>query len=600
MSIQTNFYNALIDWRFDQPNLSVNGKYVLSIQYMNQVLDHLKSIGYSGVTLETNVPVDVQTGKIQTTAYFGPDGKPMLPPEDHSLPKTTWSVVDLAKQKGFSVDLKLNIVDVNNDFPITKNSIANTFSTKEFFQSVTQYEKNIAIKAQEHKVDRIYVGVHQAGLDTEEFRSDWTNLIKEIKSVFSGVISYEGNYWTKNSPLYDLVDQIGLTFGYEAYLLKKTTDINEIINSYLSTVSQIDSIANAYSKPIILVGVHYNAADGGGFWTDLLSGKSLDSFKADYELQAARFDAFFNLLSTKMNTKIVGVDFRQYAPWQDSFVARYESGTDSWPDLKKWYLYCILDDNLAASPSAEAVISQYVKQPWGFRTYFPGTTGNDIFNGTQYADYFVGSSGNDIMSGGLGNDTLLYRSGKTQYDGGSGTDIIKVEAARLGFTLSHQTDGSFKLKEGTTDNYVSATNVERVKFNNNDVVALDIQGNAGQAYRLYKAALDRTPDANGLAGWIKYMDDGSQLTSMAQQFIDSQEFKTKYGALDNRNFVNQLYLNVLARNGELAGVDGWVGGLANGLTRAQVLVGFSESSENQTNVIGQIKDGIAFNEWWLA
>lgn len=598
MSAQPNFYNALIDWRFDQPELLVNGKYILSLEYINQVLDHLKLVGYTGITLETNVPIDIQTGKIQTTAYYGPDGKPMLPPQDHSLPKTTWSVVDLAKQKGFSVDLKLNIVDVNNDFPVTKESVASTFSTKEFFNSVTQYEKDIAIKAQEHKVDRIYVGVQQAGLDTEQYRSDWSNLIKEVKSVFGGIISYEISYSTKQSPLYNLVDQIGLTFGAETYLLKKATDVNDIINLYSSTVAQIDNIANLYKKPIILVGVHYSAADGNGFWTDLLNGKSLDSFKADHELQAARFNAFFNLLSTKMGAEVVGVDFRQYAPWQDAMIDGYfKYPTD---EGKKWYLYSILDDNLAASPKAEAVISQFVKEPWGFRTYFPGTTENDNFNGTQYADYFVGSLGNDSISGGLGNDTLLYRSGKTKYDGGSGIDIIKVEAARSGFTIAQQADGSFKLKEGATDNYVTSTNVERVKFANNDVVALDTQGNAGQAYRLYKAALDRTPDANGLAGWIKYMDDGSQLTSMAQQFIDSQEFKTKYGALDNRNFVNQLYLNVLARNGEPAGVDGWVGGLANGLTRAQVLVGFSESSENQANVIGQIKDGIAFNEWWLA
>jgi acylphosphatase len=142
-------------------------------------------------------------------------------------------------------------------------------------------------------------------------------------------------------------------------------------------------------------------------------------------------------------------------------------------------------------------------------------------------------------------------------------------------------------------------NFERVQFADK-LIAVDINGNAGQAYRLYKAALDRTPDPNGLAGWIKYMDDGSALTSMAQQFIDSQEFRAKYGALDNTGFVNQLYVNVLARKGEAAGVEGWVNGLANGLTRAQVLAGFSESSENQANVIGQIKNGIPYVEWWLA
>ena len=96
------------------------------------------------------------------------------------------------------------------------------------------------------------------------------------------------------------------------------------------------------------------------------------------------------------------------------------------------------------------------------------------------------------------------------------------------------------------------------------------------------------------------MDEGGSLAAMSQQFIDSQEFKTKYGALDNSKFVNQLYLNVLDRNGEPNGIAGWVNGIANGLSRAEVLKGFSESSENKANVIGQIANGIPYVEWWLA
>ena len=102
-----------------------------------------------------------------------------------------------------------------------------------------------------------------------------------------------------------------------------------------------------------------------------------------------------------------------------------------------------------------------------------------------------------------------------------------------------------------------------------------------------------------MAGLINFMDEGGSLSAMGQQFIVSQEFHVRYGALDNTGFVNQLYKNVLARNGEPAGIAGWVNGLANGLTRAEVLKGFSESSENQANVIGQIKNGIPYVEWWL-
>lgn len=245
-------------------------------------------------------------------------------------------------------------------------------------------------------------------------------------------------------------------------------------------------------------------------------------------------------------------------------------------------------------------------------------TYNDTLASLTGDDYFAGSQtkqNDDKVRGYSGNDTFVgYGDGKygDYFNGESGFDkaILRGKASEYTITSTSiydiiKNDGKsntpgFKVIDKTanrdgTDYY---NNVERLYFSDK-VVALDLDGNAGQAYRLYKAALDRTPDERGLAGWIKFMDDGGALTTMAQQFINSQEFGAKYGALDNTGFVNQLYKNVLARNGEAAGVAGWVGGLNNGLSRADVLKGFSESSENQANVIGQIKNGIAYTEWWL-
>ena len=216
-----------------------------------------------------------------------------------------------------------------------------------------------------------------------------------------------------------------------------------------------------------------------------------------------------------------------------------------------------------------------------------GGAGNDRFTGYgsgQYGDYFNGEGGFDvtILRGKFADYTIKSMS---IYD------ITKDDGTQTpGFQLTDKT--------ANRDGIDYYNNVERLRFSDK-VVALDIDGNAGQAYRLYKAALNRTPDEKGLAGWIKFMDDGGALSTMAQQFIDSQEFRTKYGILDNAGFVNQLYINVLNRNGEPAGVNGWVGGLNNGLSRADVLKGFSESGENQANVIGQIKNGIIYAEWWL-
>ena len=225
----------------------------------------------------------------------------------------------------------------------------------------------------------------------------------------------------------------------------------------------------------------------------------------------------------------------------------------------------------------------------------PITAGNNLagmlLSGSNIAETIKGTLGNDIISGLGGSDYI---------DGRAGFDKVRFSGFLSEYRITG-TDNHFTItdQKAGRDGADSVDNVERLYFNDK-VVAIDISGNAGQAYRLYQAALDRTPDERGLAGWIKFMDEGGSLTAMSQQFIDSQEFKTKYGALDNSKFVNQLYLNVLDRNGEPAGIAGWVNGLANGLSRAEVLKGFSESSENQANVIGQIKNGIPYVEWWLA
>lgn len=133
----------------------------------------------------------------------------------------------------------------------------------------------------------------------------------------------------------------------------------------------------------------------------------------------------------------------------------------------------------------------------------------------------------------------------------------------------------------------------------NSNLRFDIDGNAGKAYRLYEAALDRTPDCKGLAEWINYLDAGNSLVSMAEQFINSPEFSAKYGPLNNFGFVNQLYLNVLERNGETQGLNDWNNALQSTHTRADVLVGFSESAENKASIDPTIIDGVVYWRWWL-
>ena len=108
--------------------------------------------------------------------------------------------------------------------------------------------------------------------------------------------------------------------------------------------------------------------------------------------------------------------------------------------------------------------------------------------------------------------------------------------------------------------------------------------------RLYHAALDRMPDYAGLRNWSDALHAGSlTLIGAADQFAASPEFSSKYGALDNAAYVEQLYRNVLHREADSAGLSDWVSQLDSGASRGAVLVGFSESGEFKADTAGPVE-----------
>jgi hypothetical protein len=105
--------------------------------------------------------------------------------------------------------------------------------------------------------------------------------------------------------------------------------------------------------------------------------------------------------------------------------------------------------------------------------------------------------------------------------------------------------------------------------------------NVDPTTRLYQAYFVRIPDRSGLTYWVKKRRAGTALSAVSNAFAKSSEFVRRYGSLTNREFVELVYQNVLGRPGEASGVDYWTAKLDSGAkSRGQVMVGFSESSEN--------------------
>ncbi|KIQ37533.1 hypothetical protein RT97_00125 [Variovorax paradoxus] len=250
--------------------------------------------------------------------------------------------------------------------------------------------------------------------------------------------------------------------------------------------------------------------------------------------------------------------------------------------------------------------------------------------GTPGSDVIHGGAGNDLIDGGAGNDVIYSDAGDDDIWGGQGNDIITGN--NTGAVIVHYNDGpagvSVDLRSGTaTDGWGNRDTLSQIyavvgsDFNDtltalgatssvylnggngddkitggwgndalvggagNDVIdgGDGIFGTAntayGAVYRLYQATLGREPDVGGIESWAGALKTGTALKTVAAGFVGSAEFQSVYGALNNSQFVTLLYQNVLGRAPDAGGLASWVQALNAGTSRADVVVGFSDSSE---------------------
>ncbi|WP_445775581.1 hypothetical protein, partial [Shewanella sp.] len=195
-----------------------------------------------------------------------------------------------------------------------------------------------------------------------------------------------------------------------------------------------------------------------------------------------------------------------------------------------------------------------------------GGSGDDVISGEAGNDQITPGVGNDTVDGGDGDDTVIYLGNRSAY-------TITFDSASATYTVSSLAEGTDKVTKAETFKFANSTvsaqyvissvgsqyndrvmadtesaiidtgegidtvvykspaskitkasggwfvngnllkNVERVEFTDK-IVALDIDGISGKAYRIYQAAFARTPDNGGLKYWINTMDTGHSLEAV--------------------------------------------------------------------------------------
>ena len=211
--------------------------------------------------------------------------------------------------------------------------------------------------------------------------------------------------------------------------------------------------------------------------------------------------------------------------------------------------------------------------------------------------YCVNHSG---MGGKVRSVDLTNTSTNELFTSDSSDTVLEAIANRTDYTVNRLDDSIDTWTiTGADIGSDTLTGFKRIEFNDG-VLALDVDAGdtAGQAYRLYQAAFARTPDMPGVSYHMNDMEgNGLALENVANNFIASPEFKTKYGdSPSDDEFIDLLYQNVLGRSADDDGLAFYKNHFNEGtMTRAAALIGFAESPENISLVAPQIEDGI-----WLA
>lgn len=159
-----------------------------------------------------------------------------------------------------------------------------------------------------------------------------------------------------------------------------------------------------------------------------------------------------------------------------------------------------------------------------------------------------------IITGTSGFDRLFGTSGQDSLQGLGGPDVL----------LSHP---AANFNPDLYTHYANRTEAQ------------------GAIWRLYQVVVGRDPDERGMNYWTgqltnRFGEPSQTLNDAAAGFVGSSEFNRKFGALDDRAFIETLYQNAFGRAPDAGLLDSWTADLAlPDVSRADIALRLSESPE---------------------
>lgn len=273
---------------------------------------------------------------------------------------------------------------------------------------------------------------------------------------------------------------------------------------------------------------------------------------------------------------------------------------DAGVTLKNTNMLGMYGNNLLTSADGEYLILTHAGGVTRIDTAIVnGTTAAETMTGSTGIDKLYGLEGNDQLFGMAGDDQLFGGSGDDVLNGGAGNDLLDGGAGLDRATYAHvfqtygasASGGTITLRGAADEGTDTLTSVESISFKDGVLVS-DTDAVGSQVIRLYDAVFGRAPDAAGLEYWRDQIaDKGVSLNAVAGALIASAEFQAATGNLSNAAFVEYVYQHTLGRASDQGGRSYWTEQLAQGMSRGDLLVNFSESAEHRTATASLVAQG---------
>jgi hypothetical protein len=344
--------------------VTAKGVLATGIETVGPMLDRAKCVGFDTVSFQTFIPIDPTTGLIKN---FDPNAWPM--DRDKSMPKDYWKYVDYAKKIGLKVVIKAVPSEYSTDYILHRATYPN-LPVETMLGTLRTYYKDLATVAQAHQVDAFYAGVFQMGFDTQQYTSQWQDIITSIRSVYTGKLIYTTCRQCGDNVVWGMVDIVSADFNTDT-VPACSAAVFQIKNHYTNTVEDIKNISRRYNKPVWLEQILFdvigcNLAPQKSSYDLVLAGQLANTYQIDRNWQMNRIRTVFEVVAEKLSSEVVGLEFGVFLPWTQ---AEWIQGQQSEPG-KLWYTFDKLGYSLYNNDQAQFTFEEYLGKPWNYRVYY--------------------------------------------------------------------------------------------------------------------------------------------------------------------------------------------------------------------------------------